>query len=287
MPTLNDPDALTSPLSLATYADQRRPGRSDDVNPSLIALLRDPTASDAPLSACDRLVRSAAYAAECPAAVFYILSDTVLSVAGCFGTETRLSPQVGQLLMAGITDFPLNGLLVINDVEAPDLEPVVTGLALALGQAISETVRFIAAIQVCGPLDGRPRGLLVVTDHASHAGLSPAQTYVLSTHGLQLGACLELLDLRGKADGATAQAFNTERLRLLESVVVNANDAVLITEAEPINLPGPRIVYCNAAFTRATGYTQAEVLGQTPRMLQSPRVDRQALDRVPSRMWWK
>jgi PAS domain S-box-containing protein len=29
-----------------------------------------------------------------------------------------------------------------------------------------------------------------------------------------------------------------ERLRLLESVVVNANDAILVTEAEPIDLPG-------------------------------------------------
>ena len=62
---------------------------------------------------------------------------------------------------------------------------------------------------------------------------------------------------------------DVERLRLLESVVVNANDVVLITEAEPIDAPeGPRVVYVNAAFTRMTGYLPDEILGKTPRILQ-------------------
>lgn len=75
-------------------------------------------------------------------------------------------------------------------------------------------------------------------------------------------------------------AHASERLRLLESVVVHANDAILITEAEPTDFPGPRIVYCNAAFTRTTGYTEAEIFGKTPRILQSPKTDRAALDRL-------
>lgn len=66
----------------------------------------------------------------------------------------------------------------------------------------------------------------------------------------------------------------------MESVVVSANDSVLITEAEPVSLPGPRIVYCNAAFTKTTGYTEAEVLGKTPRILQSERTDKTALARL-------
>lgn len=61
-----------------------------------------------------------------------------------------------------------------------------------------------------------------------------------------------------------------ERLRLLESVVVNANDVVLITEAEPIDFPGPRVLYVNDAFTRMTGYTPSEIIGKTPRILQGP-----------------
>ncbi len=71
-----------------------------------------------------------------------------------------------------------------------------------------------------------------------------------------------------------------ERLRLLESAVVNANDAVIITEAEPIDLPGPRIVYVNEAFTRMTGYSKEEALGKTPRFLQGAKSDRATLDRI-------
>ncbi|PQV63131.1 PAS domain S-box-containing protein [Abditibacterium utsteinense] len=59
-----------------------------------------------------------------------------------------------------------------------------------------------------------------------------------------------------------------ERLRLLESVAVNANDAILITEAEPVDLPGPRILYANKAYLEMSGYTLDEILGQTPRILQ-------------------
>jgi diguanylate cyclase (GGDEF)-like protein/PAS domain S-box-containing protein len=71
-----------------------------------------------------------------------------------------------------------------------------------------------------------------------------------------------------------------ERLRLLESVVVNANDAVLITEAEPITEPGPQILYVNQAFSRMTGYCPEEVIGKTPRILQGPKTDRSQLDKI-------
>ena len=64
-----------------------------------------------------------------------------------------------------------------------------------------------------------------------------------------------------------------ERLRLLETAVENANDVVVITEAEPVGLPGPRIVYVNPAFTRHTGYRADEAVGGTPRMLQGPGTD--------------
>lgn len=72
-----------------------------------------------------------------------------------------------------------------------------------------------------------------------------------------------------------------ERLRLLESAVVNANDAVVITEAEPIDDPlGPKVVYVNEAFTRMTGYSPEEAIGETPRILQGPKTDRSQLDKV-------
>ena len=69
-------------------------------------------------------------------------------------------------------------------------------------------------------------------------------------------------------------------LRLLESAVTTSNDAVLITEAEPIDEPGPRILYVNPAFTRMTGYILEEVLGKTPRILQGEKTNRATLDRI-------
>lgn len=49
-----------------------------------------------------------------------------------------------------------------------------------------------------------------------------------------------------------------------------AQDIVVITEAEPLDEPGPRIVYVNKAFTDLTGYTEQEALGRSPRFLQRP-----------------
>ncbi|WP_216351233.1 PAS domain S-box protein [Leptolyngbya sp. 'hensonii'] len=78
----------------------------------------------------------------------------------------------------------------------------------------------------------------------------------------------------------TEQKRQAEQVRLLQSVVVNTNDAVIITEAEPISEPGPRIIYVNEAFTRITGYQPEEVLGKTPRLLQGPKTDGVILQQV-------
>jgi PAS domain S-box-containing protein len=78
----------------------------------------------------------------------------------------------------------------------------------------------------------------------------------------------------------TEQKRQAEQIHLLQSVVVNTKDAVVITEAEPIEEPGPRILYVNEAFTGITGYTIEEVLGKTPRILQGPKTSRIELDKV-------
>lgn len=96
-----------------------------------------------------------------------------------------------------------------------------------------------------------------------------------------------LKDSEGNVNGLVAvvaditeQKRQEEELRLLQSVVVNTNDAVLITEAAPIDEPGPRILYANKAFTNMTGYTLEEVLGKNPRILQGAKTDRNELNKV-------
>jgi PAS domain S-box-containing protein len=58
------------------------------------------------------------------------------------------------------------------------------------------------------------------------------------------------------------------------------DDAILITEAEPIDRPGPKIVWANKAFCRMTGYALDEILGQSPRILQGEDTDPVALARI-------
>jgi len=70
------------------------------------------------------------------------------------------------------------------------------------------------------------------------------------------------------------------RCNLLQSVVLHANDSIVITEAEPLDAPGPKILFVNEAFCRMTGYRPEEVIGKTPRILQGPQTDRATLRRL-------
>jgi diguanylate cyclase (GGDEF)-like protein/PAS domain S-box-containing protein len=71
-----------------------------------------------------------------------------------------------------------------------------------------------------------------------------------------------------------------------KDIVDFAKDVIIVTKAFPINEPGPEIVYVNKAFTELTGYTQNDVIGKNPRILQSSetndetrKVIRQALEK--------
>ena len=81
-------------------------------------------------------------------------------------------------------------------------------------------------------------------------------------------------------ENAIKRKKSEERLQLLESAVVNANDAIIILEAEPGELRGRRIRYVNDAFTRMTGYSYDEATVRTLRILRGPRTSLSALDTI-------
>ncbi len=92
----------------------------------------------------------------------------------------------------------------------------------------------------------------------------------------------------GSIGDISSRKETEQQLRLLQAAVEHANDVILITEAEPIDSPGPRVVYVNTAFERITGYTSAEIIGQTPRILHGPRTDRATLDNLRADLWqWR
>ncbi len=77
----------------------------------------------------------------------------------------------------------------------------------------------------------------------------------------------------------TAPRRANESLRLLSSAVEQSKESILITDAE-IDLPGPRIVFANPAYTKMTGYTLADVLGKSPRFMQGLHTDKTVLARL-------
>jgi len=79
-----------------------------------------------------------------------------------------------------------------------------------------------------------------------------------------------------------------ERLRLLESTVVNANDAIVIFEAKPDDLSGRRILYVNEAFSEMTGYSSEEAINKTHEILSGPKTSRTEKDKIRSALdRWK
>jgi PAS domain S-box-containing protein len=61
---------------------------------------------------------------------------------------------------------------------------------------------------------------------------------------------------------------------------MNANDAIIILEAEPGQMMGRRILYVNDAFTRMTGYSYEEATSRTLRILRGPKTSLAALNKI-------
>ena len=72
----------------------------------------------------------------------------------------------------------------------------------------------------------------------------------------------------GICNDITLKKAEEQKLKLFESVIENANDIIIICNADSAAEGGPKIVYVNDAFQKTTGYTKEEAIGQSPRFLQ-------------------
>ena len=70
-----------------------------------------------------------------------------------------------------------------------------------------------------------------------------------------------------------------EQMRLLRTLLEAVQDSVLVTTAEPLDSPGPLIVYVNDALVEQSGYGRHELLGRSPRLFQGEATDRSELKR--------
>ncbi|MGI8910610.1 MAG: PAS domain S-box protein [Rubrobacteraceae bacterium] len=182
-------------------------------------------------------------------------SSEIIKIVGLDGTLRYASPAFERLL--GYDPSEAVGMNVLDYVHPEDLPHVLEETEKALDTP--GTARNAAEYRFRHK-DG------------SWRWIESSGTYLLDEPGIE-GVLINERDITGRK---TREA----RLRLLESVAVNANDAIMISEAWPFDEPGPRVVYVNETFTRMTGYEPDEVIGKTPRLLQGPGTDRAQLDRI-------
>ena len=64
-----------------------------------------------------------------------------------------------------------------------------------------------------------------------------------------------------------------EQMRLFSTLLESVQDSVLVTTAEPLDSPGPVIIYVNDALVKQSGYLRHEILGRSPRLFQGAETD--------------
>ena len=69
-------------------------------------------------------------------------------------------------------------------------------------------------------------------------------------------------------------------LGMANRLIEHSNDSILISLAQPIDEPGPRVIYANETFSKQTGYSQEDIIGNNPRILQGQDTDRDTLARI-------
>ncbi|OUD36378.1 PAS domain S-box protein [Flavobacterium sp. FPG59] len=108
-----------------------------------------------------------------------------------------------------------------------------------------------------------------------------------NTYKYVLDRAFLLKDKNGKAirmigaiQDITKQKEEENRLKLLETVIIQSKDAIIITEPKSTRSKIPNIIYVNPAFTIMSGYTSDEITGKSPDLFKSPNSDDNALSKL-------
>ena len=227
--------------------------------------------------ACGRAVRDGSGTVICVQGLLHDLSEKKLAEQASNAVTLRLSSTLASLTEAFAT-LDWEGRFTYVNPEGERLLQYKTS-ALA-GQPAWQVLRGEHPPDpATTPHAG---GLQVLFHDVLRTGLTQEQEQfdtrlgkwlALRVHPFADGVAIYLRDV-------THTRQSQEQLLLLQTSIAQLHDMVVITEAGPLDAPGPRIVFVNDAFERRTGYTRGEVLGRSPRLLQGKRTQRPELDRV-------
>jgi diguanylate cyclase (GGDEF)-like protein/PAS domain S-box-containing protein len=192
------------------------------------------------------------------------------------------------------TDWRLQAVLECSNdgILITDLDDRITWVNSRLLQLIGHTAEAVmgqSAEQMFSRLKGDERGAGaqpvssdgIPRSDAPFGPLSWQEVQLTRPDGSQVWVEITsspLLDAENTPQGQLVQVTDiTERerleeyLRLLECVVGNANELVMISQAQPTDDPlSLPIIYVNTAFLEITGYLARDVIGQTPTILIGP-----------------
>lgn len=190
------------------------------------------------------------------AAISFVAQDRQWFKSMC-GWEVEETPRDQSFCTYAIMD---DAIMVVEDVGADDrfhFDP----------DSTAGSIQFYAGAPLCLNDDLRVGTLCLLDDTPRSFDADDRHTFA------QLAdIVVELLEARRK----------THQIGYMHSALEEAEDAVVITEAAPLNPPGPRIMWVNKAFSRMTGYDREEIVGENPRILQGPETDRSVLNKVRS-----
>ncbi|HEU4495443.1 MAG TPA: PAS domain-containing protein [Flavobacterium sp.] len=84
----------------------------------------------------------------------------------------------------------------------------------------------------------------------------------------------------GSMQDVTRQKEEEQRLKLMETVITQAKDAVIITENDTSENQIPKIIFTNKAFTKMSGYKPSEVIGKSPLIFYGINSDEKELKKL-------
>lgn len=147
--------------------------------------------------------------------------------------------------------------------------------------------RYVGRLVVCGDRQEllgiiTQTSLLRVLDPMEMSGVIEVLQEVVEKRTGELQEAIKSLKIANAqlASEIISRKRAEKRLLLLESVVVNARDAIIIMDEGKTDPSDPCIVYVNEAFTLMTGYTSEEIVGKNPSLLRGVGTDPAQIDKI-------